>query len=107
MTTSATVDGEKSAQIMLVVAAGTDVRPVPRWQENLALGLKLHVQMERIAPGICRYVNLRSSRFNQDLSPGALIVEVGAAGNTRQQALAAAELLGQAVLELAKGAQGA
>ena len=106
MTTSATVDGEKSAQLMLVVAAGTDVRPVPQWQENLALGLKLHVQLERIAPGICRYVNLRSSRFNQDLSPGALLVEVGAAGNTHQEALKAADVLAEAILALAKGANG-
>ena len=104
MTTSATVDGRDSAQLMLVVATGTSVRPVPDWQENLALGLKLHVQLERLAPGICRYVNLRSSRFNQDLSPGALLVEVGAAGNTHQEALTAAETLARAILELAKGA---
>ena len=104
MTTSATVDGEKSAQLMLVVAAGTSARPVPHWQENLALGLKLHVQLERIAPGICRYVNLRSSRFNQDLLSGALLVEVGAAGNTHQEALTAAEVLAEGILALAKGA---
>ena len=104
MTTSATVNGEKSAQLMLVIAAGTSARPVPHWQENLALGLKLHVQLERIAPGICRYVNLRSSRFNQDLLPGALLVEVGAAGNTHPEALTAAEVLAQGILALARGA---
>ena len=104
MTTAATVDGESSAQLMLVIAAGSSARPVPNWQENLALGLKLHVQLERIAPGICRYVNLRSSRFNQDLSPGALLVEVGAAGNTHQEALTAAEVLAEGILALAQGA---
>ena len=104
MTTSATVNGERSAQLMLVIAAGTSARPVPRWQENLALGLKLHVQLERTAPGICRYVNLRSSRFNQDLCPGALLVEVGAAGNTHPEALTAAEVLAQGILALSKGA---
>ena len=104
MTTSATVNGEKSAQLMLVIAAGTNARPVPHWQDNLALGLKLHVQLERIAPGICRYVNLRSSRFNQDLLPGALLVEVGAAGNTHPEALTAAEVLAQGILALSKGA---
>ena len=104
MTTSATVDGEPSAQLMLVIAAGTDVRPVPQWKENLALGLKLHVQLERIAPGICRYVNLRSSRFNQDLSSGALLVEVGAAGNTHPEALKAAEVLAEGILALSEGA---
>lgn len=104
MTTSATVDGKNSAQLMLVVATGTSARPVPDWQENLSVGLKLHVQLERLAPGICRYVNLRSSRFNQDLSPGALLIEVGAAGNTHPEALLAAETLAKAILELAGGA---
>lgn len=104
MTTSATVNGADSAQLMLVVATGTSARPVPDWRENLALGLKLQVQLERIAPGICRYVNLRASRFNQDLSPGALLIEVGAAGNTHPEAIKAAEVLAEAILELAKGA---
>ena len=104
MTTAATVDGEPSAQIMLVVAAGTEARPVPRWQENLALGLKLQAQLERTAPGITRYVNLRGSRFNQDLSPGALLVEMGAAGDTHEQAMKAAEVLAEAILELKYGA---
>ena len=103
MTTAATVDGQPSAQLMLVIAAGTAARPVPHWQENLALGLKLHVQLERTAPGICRYINLRASRFNQDLSPGALLVEVGAAGNTHQEALLAAEILAEGILILAEG----
>ena len=104
MTTSAVVDGERSAQIMLVVAAGTEARPVPNWQENLALGLKLHVQLERTSAGICRYVNLRASRFNQDLSPGAILVEVGAAGNTHPEAIKAAEVLAEAIIALKHGA---
>ena len=104
MTTSARVDGEASSQIMLVIAAGTSARPAPRWQENLALGLKLQVQLERTAPGITRYVNLRGSRFNQDLSPGAVLVEVGAAGDTHEQALKAAEVLAEAILALKYGA---
>ena len=104
MTTHATVDGADASQLMVVVAAGTEIRPVPRWQENLALGLKLQVQLERIAPGITRYVNLRGSRFNQDLSPGALLVEVGAAGDTHGQALKAAEVLAEAILALKHGA---
>ena len=104
MTTAATVDGEPSAQIMLVVAAGTDARPVPQWEENMALGLKLQAQLERTAPGITRPINLRGSRFNQDLSPGALLVEVGAAGDTHEKAMKAAEVLAEAILELKYGA---
>ena len=104
MTTYASMDGEPSAQIMLVVAQGTNSRPVPRWRENLSLGLKLHTQLERTAPGITRYVNLRASRFNQDLSAGAILVEIGAAGDTHEKAMKAAEVLAEAILALKYGA---
>ena len=103
MKTAAAVDGESSAQIMLVVGTDSSGLSHPNWEQNLALALKLHVQMERFAPGICRYVNLRSQRFNQDLSTGALIVEIGAAGNTHDEALKATEVLAKGILSLAKG----
>lgn len=101
--TRITVDGRKIAQIMLVV--GTDAGGLhnPLWQENLALALKLQHQLEAICPGICRYISLRPERFNQDLSPGMMLIEVGAAGNTLEEALGAAEILAQAIGSLAKG----
>lgn len=103
--TLAQVEGEPSAQLMMVV--GTDAAGLyhPNWEENMALALKLHIQLERIAPGITRPINVRSQRFNQDLSPGALLIEVGAAGNTRAEALRAAETLAEAIAQLAKGAE--
>ena len=103
MVTSATVEGEPSAQIMLVVGTDASGLSHPDWEENLSLALKLHRQMERINPGICRYVNLRGQRFNQDMSHGALIVEVGAAGNSHAEALRATEVLAKGILNLAKG----
>ena len=103
MRTKAVVDGKSSAQIMLVVGTSASGLKHPEWEQNLSLGLKLHTQCERIAPGIMRYVNLRAQRFNQDLSPGALIVEVGAAGNSHAEALTAVEVLAEAILSLSKG----
>ena len=106
MRTHAVVDGEDSAQLMLVVASGSSTLKHPDWEENMALALKLHTQAERLAPGICRKLNVRPQRFNQDLSTGALLVEVGAAGNTRAEALLAVEVLADAVLALAEGSPG-
>ena len=103
MRTKATVDGAAAAQIMLVVGTNGTGLKHPDWKENLALALKLQVQMERLAPGICRKLNLRGQRFNQDQSPGALLVEVGAAGNTREEALRAVEVLARAILDLSHG----
>lgn len=101
--TEATVKGQTSAQLMMVV--GTDAGGLfhPDWQENLSLALKLHAQLEKDYPGITRPISFRSQRFNQDLLPGAMLVEVGAAGNTHTEALRAAEALAQAIIELSKG----
>ena len=103
MRTQAWVDSKSSAQIMLVVGTDGSGLKHPNWEENLALALKLHTQCERVAPGIMRYVNLRAQRFNQDMSTGALIVEIGAAGNTHAEALTATEVLAKAILSLSKG----
>ena len=104
MRPTVTVNGQTAAQLMLVVGTNAGGLTHPNWEENLALGLKLHRQLQRIAPGICRPLNLRAQRFNQDQSPGALLIEVGAAGNTQQEALLAAELLAKAVIQLSQGA---
>lgn len=100
------VDGESCAQLMFVVGTDISRRSHENWQENLALALKLQVQMQRLFPGIMRPLNLRSQRFNQDLRSGALLVEIGAAGNTRKEALCAAEKLSEAIICLSKGIKG-
>ena len=98
------VNGQSCAQLMLVMGTNASGQYHPNWEENLALGLKLQVQLESIAPGITRPVCLRAQRFNQDMSAGALLVEVGAAGNTHPEAIRAAEILAQAIVSLALGA---
>lgn len=103
LATRITVDGRSIAQIMLVVGTDAGGLQHPQWQQNLALALKLQRQLETVCPGICRYISLRSERFNQDLSPGAVLVEVGTAGNTLEEALAAAEILAQAITAISKG----
>ncbi|MBP3305060.1 MAG: stage II sporulation protein P [Oscillospiraceae bacterium] len=103
LVTSATAGGQRSAQIMLVMGSDAGGSYFPGWQENLSLGLKLSVLLEQTNPGINRPINLRSQRFNLDLSPGSLLVEVGAAGNTHEEAILAANALAQAILELAHG----
>lgn len=103
LATRITVEGRPIARIMLVVGTDAGGLQHPNWQQNLALALKLQRQLESICPGICRYISLRSERFNQDLSPGAVLVEVGTAGNTLEEALAAAEILAQAIAALSKG----
>lgn len=102
--TSVTVDGKKIAQLMLVMGTDTTGLHYPNWQENLSVALKVLAQLERTAPGITRTTTLRTSRYNQDLHSAMLLVEVGSAGNTLDQAKAAAEILAEAIIALKDGA---
>ena len=102
--TTVDVKGQKSSQLMMVVGSSAGGLHHPAWQENMALALKLHVQLEKLYPGICRPVSFRYQRFNQDLSPGAMLIEVGTAGNTLPQALVAAQCLANAIIALSMGA---
>ena len=96
----ACTEPEPTAQLMVVLGTGHS-----GYEENLSLGLKIHAQLEKQLPGITRPLQLRAQRFNQDLLPGMLLVEVGAAGNSHAEAAAAAKQLAVAVAALAKGTQ--
>ena len=103
LSTSATVGGQPSAQIMLVIGTDATGNYHPNWRQNLALAAKLTAQLERENPGITRPIHLRPERFNMDMTAGSLLVEVGAAGDTHEEAMLAANALARAVLALAKG----
>ncbi len=95
-----TVDGVSCAQLMLVVGTEEGGLHHPNWEENLSFALKLQALMNRDAPTLCRDLSLRQERFNQHFTPCSLLIEVGAAGNTLAQALAATPYLAQALASL-------
>lgn len=97
--------GNTLAPLMFVVGSDYGGLTHPKWQDNLSLALKLQTQLENLCPGICRNINLRSQRFNQDLSDGALLIEVGASGNSRQEALRSVAVLAEGIISLARGSQ--
>ena len=98
-------DGQKSAQVMLLLTTGENGLYHPSWRENLKLGLELQNRMELDYPGLARPLYLSPARYNQHLSPGSLLLEVGTDANTlaeaKQAALLFADCLGQ-VLEAHK-----
>ena len=97
---AATVDGARCAQLMLVVGTDEGGLTHPDWQENLANALKMQALLNRMAPGLCRDIDLRTERFNQHETPGSLLVEFGCTGNTLVEALRSAEYFGRAVCQL-------
>ncbi len=97
--TTVQTESGTSAQLMLVLGTNHE-----GYEENLSLALKLHALLEAATPGIMRPLQLRAQRFNQDVSPGALLIEVGAAGNYHSEAKLAIDALAQAISALAGGA---
>ena len=95
LTTHARVDGEDSAQLMLVIGTSHD-----GWQRNMSCAVQLHALLEKTWPGLCRSIDFRTGRFNQDMGPVTILVEVGAAGDTRQEALIAVDALGETIAKL-------
>ena len=88
---STEIKGETAAQIMFVV--GTDQWGLhhPQWKENFKLALKLQQKSSELYPGFARPILLTKFRYNQHLAPGSLIIEVGANGNTLEEALISTE----------------
>ncbi len=88
--------GVKVAQMMLVVGTNTNLEHTD-WKENLKFAAGLYAAVEQNFPGVMRPLNIRKERFNQQLSPRSVIVEIGSNGNTLQEAKNAAEVLAEAI----------
>lgn len=103
VSTHVRLDGQDCARLMTVLGVGHSGLPNDRWEDNLALALKLQLLLEQQAPGITRPIDLRPQRFNQDIAPCSLLIEVGTAADTLEQALLAADQLAQAIIALKDG----
>ena len=101
--TAAEVDGQQTAQLMFVTGTDAGGLTHDHWQDNLAFQAQLHDRLNSASPGIMRPMSIRASRFNQHIRKGSMLVEVGACGNTLEEALAAAQIfantLADALLE--------
>ena len=97
-----TVDGTSTAQVMLVLGS-SEGGEHPNWMENLTLACKIQNGMNTLYPTLARPMTMRSSRYNQQLCSGSLLVEVCTHGNTIQEALAGARLFARAAGQVLLG----
>lgn len=80
------INGKKTAQVMLVVGTDTNL-PHDNWRENFKFAVKIQEKAIEAYPTLMRQINLRKERFNEQMTKGSLIVEVGTNGNTLDEAL--------------------
>ena len=95
--TKAELNGRSCAQVMLLVGTGENGLAHPDWRENLKLAVYMQNAMDERYPTLARPIALKKERYNQHLTKGSLILEVGSSGNTLEEALTAIDLFGETV----------
>lgn len=94
----ATVIGGKScAQVMIISGADNGKLNMPEYQENLKFAAALQTQMESDYPTLTRPVMFAYRKYNQDLTTGSLLLEMGSHGNSLDEAIYCGELVGKSL----------
>ena len=93
-----TAEDPSAAQVSLIMGVAHD-----GWQGNLRLAIAVQEKLETQSPTLMRPITLLNYRYNQFAAPGSLLVEVGAAGNSLEEALQAARLFGRGFAETILG----
>ncbi len=91
---------DNCAQVMMVMGTDASGQLHPNWKVNLSLAVEIQDALSQRWATLARPIVLRGSRFNQHLSTGMLLVEVGTHGNTLQEAITAARLYARTVADL-------
>lgn len=91
------IDGEKTAQVMIISGCDDGTMNMPNWAGNLKWAGALQSTMESDYPGLTRPVYFCYRKYNMDLTTGSLLVEIGGHGNTLAEAARAAEYVGKAM----------
>lgn len=91
----AKIDGQEVAKIRCVIGATN-----AGWAVNEAFCERLMATLERRFPGLTLPVLVKEDRYNQDLLPGAILLEIGSATNSYDQAERAIALLAKGLADL-------
>ncbi len=99
-----TVDGRQAAQVMIICGCdnGGSVR-LPSWRQNLRFAAAWERSMEGMYPGFTRPVLFSYRFYNQDLTTGSLLIEIGGHGNNLNEALYAGQLAANGLVQALLG----
>lgn len=100
------INGKNAAQVMLVMGSNTgSVSGFSKWRENFRLAIKYQQTLENMYPGLARAMHFASKKYNQHLTTGSMLLEIGTDVNTLEQAEYSAELAANALLSVLKTLQ--
>lgn len=91
------IDGKKAAQIMIISGCDDGTMDMPDYLDNFHFASLLEQQLEGDYPGLTRPILFDYRKYNQDLTTGSLLIEVGTHGNTLEQVEYSGELIGKSL----------
>jgi stage II sporulation protein P len=94
------INGKNAAQVMFVMGTNASGLSHPNWRENLKLAIKLQQKLNQECEGLARPIFLSKNRYNQHVTDGALIIEVGGDGNTVDESLETTKYLAKVINEV-------
>lgn len=92
------INGEKAAQIMIISGCDDGSMNMPNYLENLKFSGALQRELCEINEDLARPVLFDYRKYNQDLTTGSILVEVGGHGNSLDEAVYSGRLLGEALV---------
>lgn len=91
------INGKEAAQIMIISGCDDGTMDMPDYMKNFRFASLLQSQIESDNPGMTRPILFDYRHYNQDITTGSLLIEVGSHGNTLEQACYSGELLGKSI----------
>ena len=94
------IDGKRAAQVMIVMGSQSgNVKNFPNWKENLKLALRLQKNLESMYPTLSRPLSLMPRSYNEPLTTGSMLIEIGTDANAFSEAIYSAELLANSLIK--------
>ena len=93
----AEINGREAAQIMIISGCDDGTLDMPDYMKNFHFAAYLQQQIEGDSPGLTRPVLFDYRKYNQDLTTGSLLIEVGSHGSTLEQVQYSGQLIGSSL----------
>lgn len=101
------IDGRKAAQLMIIAGCDDGTMDMPNWSKNFRFAAGMQDAIESRYPSLTRPVFFCYRKYNQDLTTGSLLIEIGSHGNTLEEVLYTAQLAGDAIGSYLQGLRAA
>lgn len=94
-----TINGKKAAQVMIISGCDNGKMNMPNYMKNFRFACALQQTMESDYPTLTRPVLFDYRNYNQQLTTGSLLIEIGSHANSIDEVKYSGELVGDSLVK--------